>query len=399
MKILCSSIPALGHFHPMLPILKALAANGHEILFAAPLSFHPIIVASGFHARVAGMDMNSLIAEADKQWPHEKMVRRDQKAALMFTQIAPRALLKPLLEIAQDWKADLLLHEEGEYAAPLVAFQLGLPNVAVGWPSPMRSEFQLNLVEKEVAKLWLEAGAAPIPNAGVFRTLFLDPCPPSIQTPYGLTVKVARSIRPVDRKSTSLSSVPAWLTAMPKAPLVHVTFGTVATYNTAISTYNEIIEGLGDEKVNLVFTIGESTDSKDLVIYKNNVHVERYIEHDTLLPFCDAVICHGGCGTTISALSHGLPLIIIPQGGAVQLRNAQACERAGVGLMIEPKDVSAITIREKVLRLLADVRFRAMAEKISDEIDELPSPSDIVPTIENLINNKNSDIRKLERIT
>lgn len=385
MKFLCSSIPALGHFHPMLPIVNALAANGHEILFAAPRGFHPKVIAAGFEARVAGMDMDALIAAADEPSAAGELLRKDQKAALMFTQIAPNAMYEPLLEIAKDWKPDILLHEEGEYAAPLVSYLLGLPNIAVGWPSPMRAAFQLERVEKSIAKLWTDAGVTPVSNAGVFRTLFLDTCPPTLQTEFGMSITTRQPIRPCILKESEHLSSPDWLSHMPDAPIVHVTFGTVATYNNAASIYTDIIEGLRDEQVNLVLTIGESIDPYEFVAQKRNVHIERYIEHEKLLPHCDVVICHGGCGTTISALSHGLPLMIIPQGGAVQLRNAQACERAGAGMMLATENISVLAIRTKVLQLLNEARFKQTAQKIAHEIHRQPLPSDVVSVIEKLV--------------
>ncbi|WP_281561647.1 glycosyltransferase [Thalassomonas sp. RHCl1] len=385
MKILCSSIPALGHYHPMLPTVKALAAAGHEILFAIAPGFHGEINGDGFKAVAAGMDMDDLIAAADEPMPNQEVLRPDQKAARMFSQIAPRAMLKPLMEVAQEWQADVLLHEEGEYAAPLAGHLLGLPNVAVGWPSPMRAAFQLERLENALNEFWLESGVTPPANGGVFKTLYLDPCPPMLQTPFGLSLETAFSIQPAVPEKLEPSAAPAWLSAMPDGPVVHVTFGTVATYNTAPDIYLDIINGLAGKGVNLVITVGENLDPAALGSHGENVHIERYIPHEQLLPHCDAVVCHGGCGSTVSALAHGLPLIVIPRGGAVQMRNAQACERTGAGRMIAPGDVNVDNIRDRILQVLADNSFRETAEKIADEIYQLPPASAAVALIENLV--------------
>ena len=39
MRVLCSCLPGFGHFHPMVPLARALVEAGHEVAFAtAPRS-------------------------------------------------------------------------------------------------------------------------------------------------------------------------------------------------------------------------------------------------------------------------------------------------------------------------------------------------------------------------
>ena len=51
-----------------------------------------------------------------------------------------------------------------------------------------------------------------------------------------------------------------------------------------------------------------------------NVHVSRVIPQSLLLPRCSAVVSHGGSGTLLAALAHGLPQVCLPQ-AADQLRH------------------------------------------------------------------------------
>ena len=36
MRVLFTSQPALGHFHPLVPIARVLESAGHEVAFATP---------------------------------------------------------------------------------------------------------------------------------------------------------------------------------------------------------------------------------------------------------------------------------------------------------------------------------------------------------------------------
>ncbi len=56
MRVLFTTQPASGHFHPLVPLAQALVAAGHEVRFASSRSFCPDIAASGFTAIPAGLD-------------------------------------------------------------------------------------------------------------------------------------------------------------------------------------------------------------------------------------------------------------------------------------------------------------------------------------------------------
>jgi len=95
-------------------------------------------------------------------------------------------------------------------------------------------------------------------------------------------------------------------------------------------------------------------------------------------------VSHGGSGTTLAALGHGLPLLTIPQ-GADQFRNAERCATAGVGRSLMPTDVSPDAIAFHVSALLADAAYRRNAARVQREIQTMPSPADVVGRLEELV--------------
>ena len=380
MRAVLTCIPATGHFEPLLPLARAMAAAGHDLLFATAEAFHPEVSARGFEARAAGLDLDGLIEASEAQGA----LPPDQRAGRMFARIAPRTMLQPLLDVARDWRPDVLIHSEGEYAAPLAAHLLGLPNVAVGWLSPMRPEQQLGILDRILAEFWKESGAEPQPYGGIFRNLFLDPCPPALQTDFGRSLPNVRLIRPHEVDNAPPAAIPGWRVSMPDGPVVHVTFGTVAAYNSTPEIYRAIIDGLEGEPVNLLVTVGRNNDPDDLGPLRETVRVERFVPHADLLPHCDAVVTHGGPGSTVAALAHGLPLVVIPGGGAAQTRIGQACERAGVGRMVERDGLSPAGVRAAILEVLRDPGFRENARAIAAGIRRMPPPDEAVRAVEAL---------------
>src|SRR5687768_4164266 len=360
-----------------------MVAAGHDVLFATAPGFHPDIRARGFAVRAAGLELDALIAASEVPGP-EGALRPDQRAGRMFARIAPRAMLHPLLDIGREWLPDVLIHEEGEYAAPLAAHMLGVPNVGVGWAAPMRPPQQLDMLDRILAEFWVEAGAEPQPYGGIFRSLYLDPCPPALQTDFGRALPTTRRIRPPVPEGAPPAAMPEWRRAMPAGPVVHVTFGTVAAYNTAPDIYRAIIDGLAAEPVNLIITVGRNNDPDDLGPQRGNVRIERFLPHAELLPHCDAVVTHGGPGSSVAALAHGLPLVLIPGGGAAQVRSAAACERAGVGRTVPRADVSPARVRAAILEVLGEPGFREKARAVAAQIMQMPPPAEAVRAIEAL---------------
>ena len=56
MRILFTTHPAYGHFHPLLPLAGAARAAGHDVAFATSAMFRSVIEGAGFTAFDAGLE-------------------------------------------------------------------------------------------------------------------------------------------------------------------------------------------------------------------------------------------------------------------------------------------------------------------------------------------------------
>ena len=205
---------------------------------------------------------------------------------------------------------------------------------------------------RAAASFWDSHGLAPHPHGGLYRYLYLDVCPPSLQLPGAVTGTVQR-IRTVE---TQPQATPlAWLDGLRDRPIVYITLGTV--YNHNLEVFRALLDGLRDEALNIVVTVGKQNDPAMLGRQPSNVHVHRYIPQELLLPHCAAVVTHGGAGSTLGALAFGLPLLIVPQ-GADHFDNADRAVAAGAAIRLMPDRLTADSARDAVRMLLHDDTFQ-----------------------------------------
>jgi MGT family glycosyltransferase len=126
-----------------------------------------------------------------------------------------------------------------------------------------------------------------------------------------------------------------------------------------IALIQRVCDALADQAVDAVLTLGPAVSAEAIKVPRN-VETVGYADHDQLLARTDAVITHGGLGTTLRALAHGEPLLLLPL-GRDQAFNATRVVELGAGVHL-PVDSSSDEIASAVLDLLAQPRFRKAGE-------------------------------------
>jgi len=125
----------------------------------------------------------------------------------------------------------------------------------------------------------------------------------------------------------------------------------------------KVLDALADLPVRVVVTTGPAIDPRTLHA-PSNAEVHDYLPHAELMPTVSMVIGHGGHSTTMLALAHGLPLLVLPMNLVFdQLLIGQAVQRSGAGLTI-PSRSPHDEIRAAVQRMLADDTFGHEAERL-----------------------------------
>jgi MGT family glycosyltransferase len=168
---------------------------------------------------------------------------------------------------------------------------------------------------------------------------------------------------------------------------VYVSLGTVPLFS-QMHTFSVLLSELSHADVDLVVTVGPHNDPAQLADQPPNVYVERWLPLAPLLDVANAVVCHGGSGTTLAALGAGRPLVLVPQ-GADQFENAAACGRTGAALVLPPDEVDGASVRRAVETVLApDSPQRIAALRMASEIAAMPDAQAAAETIEQLVHGR-----------
>ena len=324
MRVLFTCQPALGHFHPLVPIARALETAGHEVAFATPSTFVPTVIGSGFRAFPAGMAKPT--AEA---FPEVRALHGSEETAFMLGHVRPAqaaAMASDLLGLIAAWRPGLLVRERGEYGGCIAAERLGIPYAAVEVIAAGYDREASALLSAGLASVLAAHGLPPDPDLQIVeRQAVISPFPPSYR---GMTDQKLStpwlSIRPTPFDQSGDERQPAWVDGLPDRPNVYLTLGTSPLFNTRRAIFRAFIEGLADQPLNLMVAVGRNNEPDDSGPVPAHVRIERYVPQTLVFPRCDLVICHAGSGTVMAALAHGLPLVLVPL-GADQPQNARRC--------------------------------------------------------------------------
>ena len=386
MRALFTTTPGAGHWHPLVPFAEALRAAGHEVAFATSPAACAAIAALGFRCFPAGTDETT--EEARRRQGQMARFPGTEGAAWAWPNLfagawaAPR--LPDLVAVCREWRPAVVVREDLEFAGCVAAEALGLPHAAVqvtAWRPWLRP-----LIVEPLNRLREGAGLPPDPDLAMLdRYLLLVPVPPSFRDPAAPLPATARAVRPAPFDRSGAERLPAWVGELPDVPVVYATMGTA--FNRVPGVLEAILGGLRDEPVALILTVGRDRDPADFGPQPPHVRVERYVPQSLLFPSCDVVITHGGSGTVMTALGHGLPMVAIPV-SADQPDNARRCEELGAAKVIDPENRTPEAIRAATREVLDDPRYRANAERLRAEMGTLPGPEHAVGLLERLATEK-----------
>jgi UDP:flavonoid glycosyltransferase YjiC (YdhE family) len=96
-------------------------------------------------------------------------------------------------------------------------------------------------------------------------------------------------------------------------------------------------DAIAGQAVDAILTLGPAV-SAEAIRVPPNIEASPYADHDQVLSSCAAVVTHGGLGTTLRALAHGKPLLLLPL-GRDQHFNAARVVGLGAGICL-PSEAS-----------------------------------------------------------
>lgn len=172
----------------------------------------------------------------------------------------------------------------------------------------------------------------------------------------------ATHVGPMMRASAANPSEPAVLISLSTFRFPHL-----------LGTWQSLMDAVADLPARVVGTTGPSLAPEELAA-PPNVELHAWGDHAELMAGAQAAVTHGGHGTTLAALAHGLPVLVVPlDATSDQPGIGRIVEKLGVGIALSRK-ASASRMRAAIERLLSDEALRARAAEVGTRIREYGGP-------------------------
>lgn len=378
MRVLFSSFDATGHVITMLPLASAMRDRGHDVRWATGAGGCAIVGRAGLATVRAGLDNPAPRLQYESRYASEiralqtPEARRAHIFPKMFGAVGTGPMLADLTPIVRDWKPDLLIHEAGELAGAIAATAAGIPHVTHGFGSLLPKQLVTD-AGIEVGELWRSAGLEPRPYAGSYEHLYLDIYPPLMRMRDQSHVTARQLLRPTGEPG------PAQPSREPgELPFVYVTFGTVVN---RIAAFTVTVDAMRSLEARVLVTVGQNGDPEAFGPLPDHITVERFVPQAEILPRSDLVVSHGGSGTLLGGLAHGIPQLCLPQ-MADQYDNAEAITAVGAGICLRPEEADRASLEAALRRLLGESSFRSAAERVAADIQAMPPPAEVAAILE-----------------
>jgi UDP:flavonoid glycosyltransferase YjiC (YdhE family) len=170
-------------------------------------------------------------------------------------------------------------------------------------------------------------------------------------------------------------------------PVVLLSFSTV-TEQRDPAMLQRALDALAPLPVHVVATTGGIVEPAELSA-PANAWLTSFADHEQILERATVVVGHGGHGTMMRALRHGVPVVGIPAKGGDQAPNIRLIEEWGAGLALPP-DTDELRIRAAVQEVLASDRFAAEARRRSRAFGARDGADLAADSIEALLSSKTS---------
>lgn len=371
-KVLFFNMPLHGHVNPTLPVVKELAERGEEVVYFLTEPYRSAVERAGARLHRYESTLEGLSKGPGGGSP--------PLPALMIGE--SRKLLPSLLEAVRAEAPEYVVYDPMCLWGRIISQVLKLP-AAISCPSYATNEHWslfhafrslpggppaalLERLNTELRALAREYQAPELDlksllsQAEPLNLVFL---PRSFQ-PAGDTFDerfafVGPSILPRgDHPDFPLSRLQG-------QPTLYISLGTV--FNDWPDFYRTCFAAFSGPPWQVVLAAGNAVRPEALQGVPDNFLVRPSVPQLEVLERSSVFITHGGMNSTMEALYHGVPLVVIPQMPEQALTGARVAE-LGLGVVLERTSVTASSLGQAVERVAKEPSFRERARSLQAEV-------------------------------
>jgi UDP:flavonoid glycosyltransferase YjiC (YdhE family) len=377
----------------MVPLAWALRAAGHEVRVASQPGLAGVVTGSGMPFVPVGHDLDmeeafrGLIIDPSaspggagavgRSGPGG--VRKTPRAIRMFAELA-EVMADDTIALARSWRPDLVLTEPTAFVGALAAKAVDAPLVRFPWGADILSNVaaMAGLAEVDAEVLAPVAERLGLRDVRPRDGLTLDACPAGMQVAQ--PVRHRQDIRYLPHNAYGV--LPPALPE-PTRPRVCVSWGTtIGRLDPARSLMSQVITRIAATGVEVLAVVAAHQRGDLLASVPEGVLVAESAPIQHLLPGCAAVISHGGAGTILNGLLHGLPQLAVAPVLPDHRFNSRQLATSGAGRVLTAAEVADGTVVAALADILDTPGYRTAAEKLRGQLEEKPLPAEVVPILE-----------------
>jgi UDP:flavonoid glycosyltransferase YjiC (YdhE family) len=363
-----------GNLPPSLGIARVLTERGHELAFAGRPEMVPRVKTAGFRA----IEITQAYEQVDR-YPQGLPLTRPA------CYLTSPAVEEEVQSIVAAEAPDLILIDAMFPAALAHAGEFGRPSAVLVHTFVFR---QLNMWRKVIGNfdgMRQQAGFPGLPPLDALwqpRERIISTSLAAFDAVPLAGWEMVRHAGPVleDEKFAVPRPLP-WPSVDP-TPLVMVSFSTMFEQRNA-DKMQRTLDALADFQIHVVATTAGIVAPSELAV-PNNAVVLDYAAHDPIMKRAALVVTHGGHGTAMRALRHGVPMILIPGLAGDQPFVAAAMQEFGAGVAL-PGDAGVETIRAAAQQILSTPSFKQSARERAKALAGVDGAANAADEVESLL--------------
>jgi UDP:flavonoid glycosyltransferase YjiC (YdhE family) len=386
-KVFVGAFGDPGHAFPAIALGRALTARGHDVTLQTWVRWREHVEREGM--RFAAAPEYQVFPTMERPLkPYEAVVRAARDTLPQLEEARPDVVVADILTLAPALAGELLgvpvatliPHVDPRPAPGFPPYSMGarLPRTRAGrrlWDglAPLVGR-GLELGRRELNETRARLGLPELDrvHGGISDRLALVATFPHLEYPRAWPAGT-HVVGPL------LWEQPFQDVELPAedAPLVLVAPSTVQDPEHRL--LRAAVEGLAGEDVRVLATTNRRPLPAPLEV-PDNTRLVDWVSYARTMPACDLVICHGGHGTVMRALSSGCALVVVPAGGDMN-ENAARVDWAGVGVRLPRRYARREPVRLAVRRALAEPQLHARARVLaawSDQHDGAARAAELV---------------------